>query len=304
MILLIHGGIMTIYTLDAHSSYNIDDNQQCNELMEKLDQEPEKMIEFYKFICDINNKLYEVKPDLVNTVVDRIKTLDDSGKLDDNQIKKIMHINAFIHPNLGDLKIKDNVSSYFQTKLNEQNVFEGLKLAKKNNNEVFVQQCLKFIKEKYMVELIEMKDSLNVLVLKPIHLNQVSKIVEELPEEDKQKNIKIQLNLKDEYNLSDFRRLLEDKGSCITRVALKQIDSESLNSIIKQCPNLEILDIDSNDNVTRESLEGLQNLNRLTVLQVWNCKNLQNLPPCRRVWKFYFSGDVLKSTRYQAFLVI
>ena len=174
------------------------------------------MIEFYQFICDLQNRLYEVKPELLISIANRIKILDDSGKLNGKQIKKIIEINAYIHPHIANESFKSNISSFFQAKLNAQNVFECLRSAKQNNNELFFRECLKFI---------------------------------------------------------------EVNGSYITEITLNPMDEVNLKLLLNQCPNVEILNIQGNNNITLESLEGLDNLHKLKKLQLWSCKNLQGLPP-------------------------
>jgi hypothetical protein len=224
------------------------------EAIQKISEKPENLIRFFEIVSNKDNEWHLKNSKAFYRTFRKVSELNTENKLNNDQIKRISDISKSISLLTVESRIKTEIQNFFYTTIENQT---GVIISEKEN-------ILDITINTPKVSLAELKEALANL----------SKIYPD-------KSVKINLTLHKPIDDIEITKFIQEAGEFIVTLDLEwiegKVDDAMMQKIIKHCPSLNSLKVDSGT-LTSRGLQELSHLNILRILSLSNSSNLENLP--------------------------
>lgn len=213
---------------------------------------------------------------ILNYLFKKIEDFDSKNQFNQKQIEKIIEVKTKIYPLITDDELINKSVLFLEKHINNTNVYHYLGLAKEINSEPYITECLNYIENSSGIVIYE-DDLLSLYITEPkVPFTEIGNHVTNL---SKAFDGKLEITITP-TSLSDLENFLALSGPLVKSLNLKQIpniNDTSLQNLIKLCPNLRILIVNSNE-LTSEGLRNLPDLSKLTAIDLSDCKRIEEIP--------------------------
>src|ERR1700730_18403104 len=107
---------MNTSNFNSDVNFNISNiNTLTNEeLLSKLSESPNQLINFFDVMCNKYNQWYTKKTDYFDKIFKKLEEFNSDCKLDQSQITKITDITKLIYSSINKNELKKEISIFFQ----------------------------------------------------------------------------------------------------------------------------------------------------------------------------------------------